>query len=290
MQKESNTEFVNNLECVILDLVKHNKLDNIIECLGLISKLINNIVANPNDSKFSQFNKNKENLKNKVLNIKGINMFLDAVGYKEETNNSNILKLNNIDKTKLTDALIVIDRSLLNLQKSLNKITTSNEPTIEEGSLPVMLFVYDLTNGMAKQFGPMLIGKSVEGVWHTGISVYNTEYFFGGGICQSKPKQSPYGYPVKEIKLGGTFITKELFEDFLKEIKNKYSAETYNLINNNCNHFTDACAEFLTGNGIPKDILNQHEVLLNTPMGKMLMPYLQNMGSNSIPSMFENKK
>jgi hypothetical protein len=40
----------------------------------------------------------------------------------------------------------------------------------------------DLTNGLASVLGPMLVGKPVEGVWHTSIVIGNKrEYFFGGG-------------------------------------------------------------------------------------------------------------
>lgn len=52
----------------------------------------------------------------------------------------------------------------------------------------VSLYLYDISNGMAKSFSPMLIGKVIEGVWHTGLVVYGKEYFYGGGICQAAPK------------------------------------------------------------------------------------------------------
>ena len=289
MERIKNTDTSKDIEAIILEIIKLNDIEKVKESLTLLNKLINNVIKNPNDPKFCQFNKNNDHVKNKVLNIKNMDKLLSSIGYKESEENPSTLILEKSKNIELSDISIILDRSLIQIEKTKNKLNT-NEPELEEGSLPVTLYVYDLTNGMASTYGPMLIGKRIEGVWHTGICVFNTEYFFGGGICQSKPKLSPYGKPVKEIKLGGTFITKDLFEEFLKEIRDKYSANTYNLLHNNCNHFTNACAEFLTGNGIPKDILNQHEVLLNTPMGSMLMPYLQNMGSNSVPNMFEGKK
>lgn len=40
------------------------------------------------------------------------------------------------------------------------------------------------------------------------------------------------------------------------------SPESYNLFENNCNHFTDEVAQFLTGKGIPHEIVNlPNEVL-----------------------------
>jgi hypothetical protein len=41
---------------------------------------------------------------------------------------------------------------------------------------------------MAKALSPMLLGKQIEGVWHSSLIVYGKEYFYGGGICISSPK------------------------------------------------------------------------------------------------------
>jgi hypothetical protein len=41
---------------------------------------------------------------------------------------------------------------------------------------------------MAKSFSPMLVGKIIEGVWHTGLVVYDKEFFYGGGICVDVPR------------------------------------------------------------------------------------------------------
>ncbi len=68
----------------------------------------------------------------------------------------------------------------------------------------VVLNVYDLTNGMAKAFGRQMIGIDLEGVWHTGVVVFGKEFYFGGGICEDKPEQTPYGKPAKRIDIGST--------------------------------------------------------------------------------------
>jgi hypothetical protein len=57
----------------------------------------------------------------------------------------------------------------------------------------IKLHVYDLSNGMAAQFSRQLIGKYVEGIWHTGIVVYGKEVYFGGGISYDPPGRTPFG-------------------------------------------------------------------------------------------------
>lgn len=42
--------------------------------------------------------------------------------------------------------------------------------------------------GMARQMSPMLLGKSIEGIYHTGLVIYGIEYYYGGGICEGQPK------------------------------------------------------------------------------------------------------
>lgn len=46
-------------------------------------------------------------------------------------------------------------------------------------------------------------------------------------------------------------IDRSTFEAYLQEINSQFTVDTYDLINHNCNNFTNACAEFLLGRGIP---------------------------------------
>lgn len=165
---------------------------------------------------------------------------------------------------------------------------------MEEPKYKVHVNLYDLSQGMARQFSQALIGKQIEGIWHTGIVVYGTEYFFGGGICSGVPRQTPYGAPVREIPMGETEIPKEIFHEFLQNISPKFSMETYDLFNNNCNNFTEECAQFLVGASIPSYITGLPQEFLSTPLGQMIQPMIQRMqqqistgGSQMFPQMFE---
>lgn len=58
----------------------------------------------------------------------------------------------------------------------------------------VTLSLYDLSNGYAIKFSSFLLGKEVEAIYHTGLVVYGTEYYFGGGICRGFPSVSYFIY------------------------------------------------------------------------------------------------
>jgi len=149
-----------------------------------------------------------------------------------------------------------------------------------DSSYKVKIHLYDLSQGMAKNFGRMLLGKDIEGIWHTGIEIYGKEFYYGGGICKDKPKQTPYGFPVREIDMGTTEIPEEIFLDFLREIGPKFAMEKYDLFTNNCNNFTDECCSFLTGKPLPDFITGLPKEVLGTSLGQMIKPMIDQMQSN----------
>ncbi|XP_050391314.1 uncharacterized protein LOC126810353 isoform X1 [Patella vulgata] len=144
----------------------------------------------------------------------------------------------------------------------------------------VKLFVYDISKGLAKAMSMPLLGKQIDGVWHTGIVVYGEEYYFGGtgGIECCPPCGTILGQPDNVIDLGETQIPKETFLDYLNELsKSVFSANKYNLFEHNCNNFSDEVAEFLTGKRIPSYITSLPAEVLNSPLGAMMKPMLDTM-------------
>ena len=144
-------------------------------------------------------------------------------------------------------------------------------------SQTVQLYVYDISNGLAKQLGQAFIGKQIEGIWHTGVVVYGKEYFYQGGITNSSPGKSMAGTPLKVIEMGETEIPYELFLEFLNDINAEYTEEKYNIISHNCNNFSNEVCEFLVGKKIPDWITGLPNDILSTPMGQMLLSSLQPM-------------
>ncbi|KAJ8609404.1 hypothetical protein CTAYLR_009084 [Chrysophaeum taylorii] len=138
----------------------------------------------------------------------------------------------------------------------------------------VELAVYDLSLGLASKLSESVLGKKVELVPHTGIRVWGIEYFFGGdGIRRVAVSQieATLGLKVsKVLDLGETNKSKQELEEFLRK-----GTEPYDLVTNNCNHWSNACALFLVGGeGVPRWMLDLPKELLASPLGKLLEPVL----------------
>lgn len=54
----------------------------------------------------------------------------------------------------------------------------------------VELYVYDLSNGLARQMSLQLTGKQIDGIWHTSVVVFGMEVFYGQGISITSPGKS----------------------------------------------------------------------------------------------------
>jgi hypothetical protein len=65
-----------------------------------------------------------------------------------------------------------------------------------------------------------------------------------------------------------TEVPEDFFMELLREIAPRFTPMTYNVLTNNCNNFTDECAQLLIGDGIPKEIVDLPKAFLDTPMGK----------------------
>jgi len=144
----------------------------------------------------------------------------------------------------------------------------------------VILFVYDISGGLAKLYSPTFIGKVIDGIWHTSIVAYDTEYFYGGGIQSSTPRATPYGTPVQIIELGYTCVPQSVFHDYLREVSPQFSPARYDLLKHNCNNFTEAVAQFLLGQPIPSWITGLPQEVMESPFGMMIKPMYEQMDRN----------
>eukprot|EP00252_Welwitschia_mirabilis_P026158 TRINITY_DN8446_c0_g1_i4.p1 TRINITY_DN8446_c0_g1~~TRINITY_DN8446_c0_g1_i4.p1 ORF type:complete len:240 (+),score=21.47 TRINITY_DN8446_c0_g1_i4:319-1038(+) len=115
----------------------------------------------------------------------------------------------------------------------------------------VFLNVYDLT-----PLNNYLYWLGV-GIHHSGIEVHGVEYAFGAHACESsgvfevEPKSCPGFVFRRSVLLGTTDLSPSEFRDFIDRVASSYHGTSYNLMEKNCNHFTDDISKQLTGKHIP---------------------------------------
>lgn len=129
----------------------------------------------------------------------------------------------------------------------------------------IRLAIYDLSRGWASLLSPFLFcTRKISLVPHTGILYGDREYFWGGGIkCMSHQAFVDQGKLEASsiVSLGYTDIDIYTFHDFLRGVASKYTADTYSLLDHNCNHFTSECAKFLIGRDIPEHIRHAPKIV-----------------------------
>ncbi|XP_011061577.1 PREDICTED: uncharacterized protein LOC105150289 isoform X5 [Acromyrmex echinatior] len=147
----------------------------------------------------------------------------------------------------------------------------------------VELYIYDLTKGMAAMMSQILIGRQLDGIWHTAIVAYGREYFFGPvGIQSVRPGGTELRDPQRVEKLGETYLPYSVFLEYINGLgTSTFAPGTYNLFKHNCNSFTEEVSNFLVGKGIPKYILDLPEEILQTPIGQALIPLIETLSSSS---------
>ncbi|KAI8583852.1 hypothetical protein K450DRAFT_220283 [Umbelopsis ramanniana AG] len=141
----------------------------------------------------------------------------------------------------------------------------------------VKLYVYDLSQGMAKQMSLNLTGRQIDGIWHTSVVVFGQEYFYGQGIMNAIPGTTHHGQPMQVVDMGETYLTEEIFIEYLNSISSTFTAAKYHLLDFNCNTFTNDVCQFLTGRNIPDHITDLPADFLNTPFGQSMRPMIENM-------------
>ena len=145
----------------------------------------------------------------------------------------------------------------------------------------VRLKVYDLSMGMARTMSGPMLGTQIDLVPHTGIEVFGYEFFYGGGVQEMKHEDvvRQFGLrPCDDVVLGTTTVTRDSFLAFLDSNAHRFTQDNYHILNHNCNHFSDECAKFLLdGVGIPQDIVNLPQRVMETPLGSMIMPMFDQM-------------
>nr|XP_017195169.2 desumoylating isopeptidase 1-like [Oryctolagus cuniculus] len=143
----------------------------------------------------------------------------------------------------------------------------------------VKLYMYDLSKGLARRLSPIMLGKQLEGIWHTSIVVYKDESFFGsGGISSCLLGGTLLGPPDSVVDVGITEVTEEIFLEYLSSLgESLFRGEAYNLFEHNCNTFSNEVAQFLMGRKIPSYITDLPSKVLSMPFRQVLQPLLDSI-------------
>eukprot|EP00767_Chilomastix_cuspidata_P002939 gnl/Chilomastix_cuspidata/3063.p1 GENE.gnl/Chilomastix_cuspidata/3063~~gnl/Chilomastix_cuspidata/3063.p1 ORF type:complete len:462 (-),score=100.92 gnl/Chilomastix_cuspidata/3063:83-1468(-) len=149
----------------------------------------------------------------------------------------------------------------------------------------VTLYIYDLSDGMARTMSGTLLGRQIDAIYHTSVVVFGLEYFYGGeGITALAPKTTPYGTPIEEIPMGETSMTKSEWDEYILSISPRFRLEDYHFMRHNCNSFTSEACQRLVGKDIPEKIRNLPDEFMDTPLGKLVAPMIdQLMGTAAAP-------
>lgn len=145
--------------------------------------------------------------------------------------------------------------------------------------MKVNLYIYDISKGMARQLSLPLIGKQIDGIWHTSIVCFGKEYYFGSdGISNCMPCGTVLGQPDETVCLGETSVTKRILHEYLAGLSRRaFRPEKYDLFAYNCNTFSNEVAQFLTGKQIPSHITDLPQEVMSTPFGAMIAQFFQNV-------------
>jgi hypothetical protein len=140
----------------------------------------------------------------------------------------------------------------------------------------VSLVFYDISSSATKNLSRILFGKKIEGIWHTSILAFGYEWWYGGDCFQSRPFSTPFGTsPTRIEDIGTTTRTIQELKEFVRnKMRKKYNYISYDVINNNCNHFTNDISHFLVHRGIRKSIVSLPSELLSGGLAKIMRPFL----------------
>ncbi|TGZ71500.1 hypothetical protein CRM22_002591 [Opisthorchis felineus] len=151
----------------------------------------------------------------------------------------------------------------------------------------VYLYVYDLSCGVTKALSPIILGKQIEGIWHTSVVLHNKEYFYGShGISFCKPEHTVLGKPGQKVYMGQTSVTEAELSNYLEHLAvTSFRGGHYRLFDHNCNTFSNHLCGYLTNKEIPEYIVSLPADVASTPLGAVLKPYLNTLsvGLNNVP-------
>ncbi|KAI9840077.1 MAG: hypothetical protein M1819_000270 [Sarea resinae] len=141
-------------------------------------------------------------------------------------------------------------------KKSFQKSSGKHRSTLSLQKTEILINVYDLLPPGKLSSILWAIGGSL---LHSGVVIGDREYAYGGhdrkgmsGVYWTRPHMEPPGGTFRcEILHGFTIRPAEEIEEIIRNVSQKFQGTSYNLLSNNCNHFTSYLCEQLTSRPAP---------------------------------------
>lgn len=161
-------------------------------------------------------------------------------------------------------------RSVPSRPKGSSRSSESHRSVLSSQKTEIRINVYDLLPPGKLASLLWTIGGSL---LHSGVVVRNKEYAFGGhdrrgvtGVYHTRPRLEPPGGTFRlEILQGFTVRNEAEIEAVMREASERFLGTSYNLLTNNCNHFTSYLCQRLTGRPAPRWLNRAASVGLSLP-------------------------
>ncbi|KAK9842103.1 hypothetical protein WJX81_008544 [Elliptochloris bilobata] len=96
------------------------------------------------------------------------------------------------------------------------------------------------------------------GIFHSGVQIHGVEYAYGGheydmsGVFATAPRDAPGPVTWREsVVIGYTSLEPHEVQDVVQHLGYEFRGNSYHLLERNCNHFSEALCEKLTGERTP---------------------------------------
>lgn len=145
-----------------------------------------------------------------------------------------------------------------------------------ETASKVQVYVYDISHGLARVYARSIIGIDLDAIYHTAVVLNGKEYYFDReGVTSTPAGKTRFGLPIEVLDAGETYIPEDVFLEYLDELRQgQFKFGSYDVLKNNCNHFTHEALQFLNGGELEKRILHLPEQVLSSPNGAMIQQLL----------------
>ena len=179
-------------------------------------------------------------------------------------------------------------------------------------SAPFCFHVYDLSQGVARTYSPLVLPPNPDGTRHSGVAAilhsavvaFGYEYYFEGSVARRPAGRTRFGSEYAEVqnKHYVTTRSREAFESWIKETDWCEDDETanaadhgfglldYRAITHNCHAFCEAAARFLTNGlrGAPATITCNIQQLTNFPAGALAAHVMERLAGGVVHEMLKN--